>query len=43
MKEPLIKKAMEILGAQLVDVDEGFGSGPRMTGEEPQSVDIEES
>jgi DNA polymerase-3 subunit gamma/tau len=26
MKEPLIKRAMEVLGAQLVDVDEGFGS-----------------
>jgi len=25
MQEPLVKRAMEVLGAQLVDVDEGFG------------------
>jgi DNA polymerase-3 subunit gamma/tau len=28
LKEPLVKRAMEILGAQLVEVDEGFGVAP---------------
>jgi hypothetical protein len=28
MKEPLVKRAMEVLEAQLVDVDEGFGGAP---------------
>ena len=26
LKEPMVKRAMEVLGAQLVDVDEGFAT-----------------
>jgi DNA polymerase-3 subunit gamma/tau len=28
MKEPLVKRAMEVLGAQIVEVEEGFGGCP---------------
>ena len=27
MREPLVKRAMEVLAAQIVDVEEGFGAG----------------
>jgi DNA polymerase-3 subunit gamma/tau len=28
LKEPLVKRAVEVLGAQVVDIDEGFGAAP---------------
>jgi DNA polymerase-3 subunit gamma/tau len=31
-KDPLVKRALEVLGASLVRVDEGFGSAPSRTG-----------
>ena len=34
---PLVKWAMEKLGAQIVQVDEGFGSGPTTNGERPET------
>jgi hypothetical protein len=41
LKEPLVKKAMEVLGAQLVEVDEGFGSVPQTT--EDAAMESEEN
>ena len=28
LEKPLVKKAVEVLGAQLLDMDEGFGAEP---------------
>jgi DNA polymerase-3 subunit gamma/tau len=44
MNEPLVRRAMEVLGAQLVDVDEGFGLAPGTPpdrGDEPDSEEHE--
>ena len=43
MKEPFIKRAMEVLGAQLVDVEEGFGGSTAATAERNETTDSEES
>jgi DNA polymerase-3 subunit gamma/tau len=44
LKEPLVQRAMEVLGAQLVEVDEGFGAGQDMPfdqGDEPEGKEHE--
>jgi DNA polymerase-3 subunit gamma/tau len=43
MNEPLVKRAMDVLGAQLVDVDEGFGSAPAIPSERVGAPDSEEA
>jgi hypothetical protein len=43
VKEPLIRRAMEVLGAQLVDMDEGFGTAPAGSPERPEPSDAEEA
>jgi DNA polymerase-3 subunit gamma/tau len=43
MKEPLVKRAMEVLGAQLVDVDEGFGSAPTAAPDHEDEATSEEA
>lgn len=43
MKEPLVARAIEVLGAQLLDADEGFGSALASPGERGEPVDGEES
>jgi DNA polymerase-3 subunit gamma/tau len=42
--EPLLKRAIDVLGAQIVQVDEGFGAAPAATGESERgpSADVEE-
>ena len=44
-KEPLIQRAIEVLGARFVpgQVDEGFGSAPSQTAERSEPVDTEET
>jgi len=39
MQEPLVKRAIERLGAQIVQVDEGFGSAPNEAVERPGAGD----
>jgi DNA polymerase-3 subunit gamma/tau len=41
-KEPLIKRAMETLGAQFVDIDEGFGSAPASSANRSEEPEREE-
>jgi hypothetical protein len=43
VKEPLVKRAMEVLGTQLVDVEEGFGTGSAPSGEAVNESDSEEA
>jgi DNA polymerase-3 subunit gamma/tau len=42
MKEPLVKRAMEALGAQILDVEEGFGAAPSAPAEQGARGDSEE-
>src|SRR5262249_45304205 len=43
-KEPLIQKAMEVLGAEIVRIDDGFGAAPAAgTDRIPEATDIEEA
>jgi DNA polymerase-3 subunit gamma/tau len=42
-KEPLVKRVIEVLGAQLVRVDEGFGAAPTEAVEGADPADSEES
>ena len=42
LKEPLVKRAMEILGAQLVDVDDGFAAAPSLSPDQADEPDCEE-
>jgi hypothetical protein len=42
LKVPLVKRAVEILGAQLVNVDEGFGGGDSGSPDRPGTADFEE-
>jgi hypothetical protein len=41
-QEPLVKRAIENLGAQILRVDEGFGTGPALTSDRPETADVEE-
>jgi DNA polymerase-3 subunit gamma/tau len=43
MKDPLVKRAMEVLGAQMVEVDDGFGSAPVASAEVSEMTENEES
>jgi hypothetical protein len=43
LREPLVKRAIEVLGAQIVRVDEGFGAAPASSAERPQDTDREEA
>ncbi|HEV3448157.1 MAG TPA: DNA polymerase III subunit gamma/tau [Gemmataceae bacterium] len=43
LKEPLIKAAVEVLGAQLMDVEDGFGSTVPATSERVEATDGEEA
>jgi DNA polymerase-3 subunit gamma/tau len=42
-QEPLVKRAMEVLGAQIVRVDEGFGAAPAEPRDRPEVSDGEEA
>jgi DNA polymerase-3 subunit gamma/tau len=42
LKEPLLKRAVEVLGAQLIDVDEGFASQSAESSDRPETADAEE-
>ena len=44
-QEPLLKRAIEMLGAQIVQVDDGFGGAPAAAAEadRPESPDVEEA
>jgi DNA polymerase-3 subunit gamma/tau len=41
-QEPLVKRAIENLGAQILRVDEGFGTGPALTSDRPETAEVEE-
>jgi len=43
MNEPLVKRAIEVLEAQLVDVDEGFGGAPMAAPDKEEEPDSEEA
>ena len=43
LKEPLIKSAVELLGAQLIDVEDGFGSVEATVAERVEAPDGEEA
>jgi DNA polymerase-3 subunit gamma/tau len=44
MKQPLLKRAMDLLGAQIVHVDEGFGAMQATdTAARPEAVEVEET
>jgi DNA polymerase-3 subunit gamma/tau len=43
LQEPLVKRAMELLGAQIVHVDEGFGAAPGASPERADSTEEEEA
>jgi len=43
MQQPLVTRAMEVLGAQIVQMDDGFGSAPSVVTEErPDTTETEE-
>src|SRR5262249_8958198 len=42
VQAPLLQRAIDVLGAQIIQVDEGFGAAPSATGERPGSADGEE-
>jgi len=42
LKEPLVRRAVEVLGAQLVEVDEGFGTTPAPSPDRGDEADTEE-
>jgi hypothetical protein len=39
LREPLVKRAIEVLGAQIVRVDEGFGTAPAASGERTDEME----
>jgi DNA polymerase-3 subunit gamma/tau len=43
MQQPLITRAMEVLGAQIVHMDDGFGAAPAGVGREAEPGDVEEN
>jgi DNA polymerase-3 subunit gamma/tau len=43
VQEPLVKRALEVLGAQIVHVDEGFGAAPTAVPERAETADGEEA
>ena len=42
LKEPLVRRTVEVLGAQLVEVDEGFGATSASSPERDDEPDREE-
>jgi DNA polymerase-3 subunit gamma/tau len=42
-QEPLVKRAIEQLGAQILRVDEGFGSVPAQASDRPETAEVEEA
>jgi len=42
-QEPLLKRAIETLGAQIVQVDDGFGAAPEAEADQEQSAEMEEA
>jgi DNA polymerase-3 subunit gamma/tau len=42
VQAPLLQRAIDVLGAQIIQVDEGFGSAPSAPVERPDSADGEE-
>jgi hypothetical protein len=43
LQEPLLKRAIDVLGAQVIHVDDGFGAAPAAVPERPEGGDAEES
>jgi DNA polymerase-3 subunit gamma/tau len=43
MQAPLVRRASELLGAQIVQVDDGFGAAPGDAAERPEAPDPEEA
>ena len=43
MQIPLVKKAADVLGAQIMRADEGFGAAASVASAEPESADGPES
>ncbi len=44
VQQPLVSRAMELLGAQIVQIDDGFGAAPGVVTEErPDSSETEEN
>src|SRR5204862_3059410 len=41
-KEPLVKRALDVLGAQIVRMDDGFGAAPTVSPERADGADAEE-
>jgi hypothetical protein len=41
-RQPLVTRAMETLGAQIVQMDEGFGAAPETVPSRPEVPEIEE-
>jgi DNA polymerase-3 subunit gamma/tau len=41
LQEPLVKKAAEVLGAQIVSMDEGFGAAPQESTERASMAEVE--
>lgn len=42
MQAPLVKRAFELLGAQFVQMDEGFGAAPAEPARPREAADAEE-
>jgi DNA polymerase-3 subunit gamma/tau len=42
-RQPLVTRAMEMLGAQIVQMDEGFGAAPAIAPSRPETPEIEET
>jgi DNA polymerase-3 subunit gamma/tau len=42
VQAPLLQRAIDVLGAQIIQVDEGFGAAPSAAGERPDSANGEE-
>jgi hypothetical protein len=43
LQEPLLKRAIEVLGAQIVQMDDGFGGAPAAAAERADRADGEEA
>ena len=42
VKEPLLKRALDVLEAQIVRVDDGFAAAPAASADLPEAADTEE-
>src|SRR5439155_10840322 len=43
LQEPLVKRAIDVLGAQIVQVDDGFGAAPPTSAERAEGSEAEEA